>query len=353
MPLQRRFVSTFALAPLVLLMCSVVQAQETVPAGSSVAAASAQIPVAAAGAPPVSAKGKKNEYTGPTSVVMLAPTPMLDEEGRQRVDPNGKLMFNPPVAQQRDKKGHPLFDDKGKPVFQTAKDMGYDETGHKIHIEKEKPAKAVPVSISRGVMTVDGYTGKAALNYDIPDLKYIYLYAPGIGIAVVSNVMFPGATEQAGAFDDRTLTVTVNGHVLQVASDNRLLGKKPESAFVRVDREFVLPSKFPVVGYGNTNRPPYMWPGAKPNKELAGVVQAPPVPRSLLPVQLLKPCPAGYMRPSGASVLPGQVSAEPACVPIAKAAAPTMSASASKAPAVNGASAVTKTTSASGQEAQK
>ncbi|MGH9597870.1 MAG: hypothetical protein ACRD3K_13830, partial [Edaphobacter sp.] len=56
-------------------------------------------------------KGKKGEqvYTGPTTVIELAPTPMLDEEGKQRQAPDGKLMFNPPVKQQRDKKGHPLF----------------------------------------------------------------------------------------------------------------------------------------------------------------------------------------------------------------------------------------------------
>src|ERR1700761_4103617 len=63
-------------------------------------------------------KGKQ-EYTGPMTLVVLEPTPMLDEEGNQRQDPDGKLMFNPPVKQQRDKFGHPLFDAQGKPVMQT------------------------------------------------------------------------------------------------------------------------------------------------------------------------------------------------------------------------------------------
>jgi hypothetical protein len=65
-------------------------------------------------------EAKKKIYTGPNTVIVLPPTPMLDEEGRQRLDPDGQPMFNPAVRQQRDKKGHPLFDDKGKPVFQTA-----------------------------------------------------------------------------------------------------------------------------------------------------------------------------------------------------------------------------------------
>src|SRR5580704_8463979 len=89
--------------------------------------------------------GKKEIYNGPTEIVVLAPTPMLDNEGRQRLDPDGKPIFNPPVKQQRDKFGHPLFDEHGKPVFQTATELGYDEHGHKLHVEKVKPPKMTPV----------------------------------------------------------------------------------------------------------------------------------------------------------------------------------------------------------------
>jgi len=287
-------------------------AQEAAPA---VPAASAQALVPSK----AKAKEKKGEYTGPNTVIELPPAPMLDEEGRQRLDPDGKPMFNPPVRQQRDKKGHPVFDQDGKPVMQTAKDLGYDEHGKKIHEGKEKKVKATPVSISRGVMTVDGMAGKAALNYDIADLKYLYFYAPGVGITVVSNAPFPGAKEQPGAFSDMTLTVTADGHTLQLASDKRLLGKKPESAFVLVDRDFRLPSTFPVMGYGTLRKAPYAWPGAKENAKVAGLVEPPPLPPSLIPVQLAKPCPAGQMRPATKPALPGEAAAVQPCVPIAKA----------------------------------
>lgn len=260
-------------------------------------------------------KGKKDEYTGPNTIVELPATPMLDEQGIQRLDPDGKPMWNPPVKQQRDKHGHPLFDENGKPVFQTATELGYDEHGKKLHAKKEKPPKMIPVSISRGTMTVDGMTGKAALNYDIPDLKYIYLYAPGIGVAVVSNEPFAGATEQKNAFTDNTLTVTVGDHTLQLASDKRLLGKRPESAYVLVDRTFKLPSIFPVIGYGTVTKAPYVWPGAKPYTRLAGD-EAPPPPADLLPVQLLSPCPSGQMRRAAPPVLPGQTAPPQPCVPI-------------------------------------
>ena len=260
-------------------------------------------------------KKGKQEYTGPTTVVELPPAPMLDEEGKQRQDPDGKLMFNPPVRQQRDKKGHPLFDAQNKPVMQTKDNLGYDENGKKLHALKEKPPKTVSVSINHGTLTVDGLIGKAALNYEIKDLKYVYFYVPGIGTTVVSNDPFPGAVEQKHAFDDKTLTVTVGEHVLQLSSDNRLLGKAPESAFVLVDKSFLVPTKFPVMGYGPIRVAPYAWPGSK-NNELKGAVEAPPLPADLRPTLLLQPCPPGQMRTAGSPTLPGQTAAPHPCVPI-------------------------------------
>jgi hypothetical protein len=287
----------------------------------AVAAAGAMTPGVAVLPVKAAAKGKakKLEYTGPTDVIVLPASPMLDEEGRQRLDPDEQPMFNPPLRQQRDKKGHSLFNESGKPVFQTATDRGYDERGKKLHVVKVKEPKMTPVSISRGTYTVDGMIGKAELNYDIPDFKYIYMYVPGIGTLVVSNVPFPGAKEQQKAFDDKTLTVTVGDHRMQIGSDKRVLGKKPASAFVLVDRDFRLPSKYPVVGYGKVLKAPYSWPGGRENEALAGaLVQPPPIPVSLKPVLLLAPCPSGQMRRAAPPVLPGQVAPTRPCVAIPK-----------------------------------
>jgi hypothetical protein len=281
-------------------------------------AASALKPPQSSGTTASALKGKKGDepYTGPTTVIELPPTPMLDEEGKQRQDPDGKLMWNLPVKQQRDKKGHPLFDLKGQPVMQTKDTLGYDENGKKIHPVKEKPPKTVSVSISHGTLTVDGLIGKAALNYEIKDLKYVYFYVPGIGTTVVSNDPFPGAVEQKDAFDDKTLTVTVGEHVLQLASDNRLLGKSPESAYVLVDKYFSAPARFPVMGYGPIRVAPYAWPGSKQNNEEKGALEAPPLPVDLRPALLLQPCPSGQMRLAGPKVLPGQAAPVQPCVPI-------------------------------------
>lgn len=305
------------------------QQTEAAPAVSApVMSQTAPAAMPAAEKPAAKEKGKKGKevYTGPTQIVEQPATPMLDEEGRQRLDPDGKPMFNPPVKQQRDKKGHPLFDDKGKPVYQTAAELGFDEKGKKIKGKKEKPPKVVRVEITRGTLSIDGMTGKAALNYDIPDLKYIYLYAPGIGVAIVSNEMFPGATEQKNGFSDKTLLITAEGHSLEVYSETRLLGKKPESAFVRLDRDFKLPTSFPVMGYGTLRVPPYGWPGAKANKDIGSKVAPPPLPKNMRPVQLLPPCPAGQMREAGRKALPGETLPDPPCVPIKpKAATPASS----------------------------
>ena len=287
------------------------------PAAAAAPPAPALIPRDIPAAPKAKGKSKKVEYTGPTTIVELPPTPMLDEEGKQRLDPDGKPMWNAPVKQQRDKKGHPLFDEGGKPVFQTASELGYDEKGKKLHAKKEKEPKKIPVSIERGTMTVDGMTGKAALNYDIADFKYLYLYAPGIGVAIVSNEPFPGATEEKAAFNETQLTVLTGGHTLQLASDKRLLGKKPQSAYVLMDRQFTLPSRFPVMGYGTVRKAPYSWPGAKAYERAADVADfAPPPPADLMPVQLLKPCPSGQMRKPAPPTLPGQAPPVQPCVPI-------------------------------------
>jgi hypothetical protein len=305
---------------LVLVFTSIgrVAAQETQLAPSSTQQST--VPAAAAASVQKNKNGKQ-EYTGPTTLVVLPPTPMLDEEGKQRQDPDGKLMFNPPVRQQRDKKGHPLFDAQGKPVMQTKDTLGYDENGKKLHALKEKAPKTVSLSISRGTLTVDGMTGKAALNYEIKDLKYVYFYVPGIGTTVVSNDPFPGSVEQKNAFDDKTLTVTVGEHVLQLSSDNHLLGKTPQPAFVLVDKNFSVPAKFPVMGYGPIRVAPYAWPGSKNNVELKGAVEAPPLPADLRPALLLQPCPQGQMRRAGPPALPGQIAAPPSCVPIVPAVA--------------------------------
>ena len=298
------------------------QSQTTTPDNSATPVAPPATPTPVKLVTPAAPAKGKAPYAGPTTVVVLPPTPMLDAEGKQRVDPDGKLMFNPAVSQIRDKKGHPVFDENGKPVFATATNLGYDEKGKKITVKKGKPPKMEPVSIVAGTLTVDGWTGKARLNYDIADFKYLYIFAPGIGTSIVSQNTFPGAKEQAGAFNGKSLRITVDGHPIELASDKLLLGKKPQSAWVAVDRGFLLPAKFPAFGYGTTTKAPYAWPGSKEGAVAKGAIPAPPLPADVRPTLLLTPCPAGMMRPAGPPVLPGQTAPVRPCAPINQSAAP-------------------------------
>jgi hypothetical protein len=206
--------------------------------------------------------------------------------------------------------------------------------------KKEKPPKVTPVTIQRGILTVDGWAAKAALNYDIADLKYIYISTPGVGTAVISNEPFPGAKAQPDAFNEGSLKVTVDGHQLEIASDKRLLpGKKPVTAWVLLDTTYTYPANSAVVGYGYDTKAPYTWPGSKPNATVKGIASnAPPVPTYLRPtptaglcaplkpgmteVQMhaanpnnLPPCKAGPVDKNGSVVAGAPAPAPPAATP--------------------------------------
>ena len=61
---------------------------------------------------------------------------------------------------------------------------------------------------------------------------------------------------------------------------------------------------------------------AKDGGLVAGIVQAPPLPKDLTPVLALQPCPAGQMRMGGRKVLPGETAPDQPCVAIPKGTAP-------------------------------
>jgi len=180
----------------------------------------------------------------------------------------------------------------GKPLAPTP--VGKRGKGGKA--KKEKQPKQTPVNIVQGTLTVDGWTGKARLNYDIADLKFIYLWVPGVGTVVVSNGYFPQAKDELKAFSDNTLTVDANGHTIQLYSQKRLLNRrKPAPAFVYVDTSYQLSSAFPVMGYGTVLKPPYAWPGARRVQvATGGAVVPPPLPKELRPALVAPLCvPAG------------------------------------------------------------
>jgi hypothetical protein len=142
------------------------------------------------------------------------------------------------------------------------------------------------MTIERGVLTVDGWTGKADLNYQIPDFKFAYIWVPGLGTAVISHDFFKGSKLQVDAFDGNMLTVKIDEHTLQLTSERPLLpskGKKvkTESAYVALDTTYAHPSLFPVFGYGDTGVAPFKWPGSL--ADLHRNPDAPPLPPGIKP----------------------------------------------------------------------
>lgn len=180
----------------------------------------------------------------------------------------------------------------------------------KQKVKKEKPPKLVPVDIVHGKLTIDGLIAKAGLNFQIIDLKYFYIWVPGLGTAIVSNQPFAGATLEGGALDSNTLTVTVDGHKLELSCDRPLLvtkeekkeeskeerdeakqkpvkvdakkpnkKDKPVAMYVAIDRNWQKPSSYPEFGYGDLSKAPYSWPGTL--ADLSPNSKAPPLPDNL------------------------------------------------------------------------
>ncbi len=52
------------------------------------------------------------------------------------------------------------------------------------------------MKIENGTLTVDGWTGKARLNYDISEVKFLYVSIPGQGTVIASMEQFPNSSPQ-------------------------------------------------------------------------------------------------------------------------------------------------------------
>ena len=141
--------------------------------------------------------------------------------------------------------------------------------------------KDIGMKVANGTLTVDGWTGKAHLNYDIHDVKFLYVSIPGTGTVIASMEQFPNSIEQKNALDGKTLTLkTPDDHIVQLSSDEALIDKKEHVFYVLLDKTYVQPGRFPTMGYGTTAQAPYAWPSARPTNagEQKLSASAPPLP---------------------------------------------------------------------------
>jgi hypothetical protein len=159
---------------------------------------------------------------------------------------------------EMDKLNRPILDVEGNAI-----PVLYDKKGHRVHMTAKVP-KPHPASIVAGVLTVDGWIGKAELNYEIRDLRYLYISAPPFGTMVISSSEFPGSTEVKGAFTPSGLDLKMDDHEVLLETKRPILHEKSaESAWVKVDKTYLADRRSPVLGYGAKLASPYQWPGAR------------------------------------------------------------------------------------------
>lgn len=185
------------------------------------------------------------------------------------------------------------FDEQGNPVK-----LPPCSKKDKVCQQKRKELlkqKKIGLHVQNGTLTVDGWTGKARLNYDVKNFQYLYVSVPTYGTIVASPEHFPNSTELKNALDGQTLTITTkDDHIVQLASDELLAGKQKHSIFYSVDSNYRQPGNFPSVGYGFVNKAPYAWPGTLPLTEdqKRRMAQAPVLPKGMEAREMTLPCQA-------------------------------------------------------------
>jgi hypothetical protein len=139
-----------------------------------------------------------------------------------------------------------------------------------------------------GVYTVDGLVAKVRLNYDVNGVSFLYLFAPGVGTAVISAESEPKAVVSSATLKENELSFTVGEHRFNLTGVALSTGKgsAPAHLNVRLDRAAWGLNRQPMIGFGDAAVMPYQWPGAltaaaPPAPESAEVL--PPVPVTLLP----------------------------------------------------------------------
>lgn len=275
---------------------SPVPAQQTAPAPASAPAASTQ---------------PSEEKIEPTTPAQMEGSPALEKPAKPLTKSEEKALRK---KQKEDEKKAKEAEEEKKFLKLQGDDIvapTLDADGNPIHLapcskkdkvcQKKRKAllkkKTAGMKIENGTLTVDGWTGKARLNYDISEVKFLYVWVPGMGTTIISTQNFPGAKEQKDALKGNTLSVkTADDHLIQLNSDNPLMGKskKSLSMWVATDADYNLTAKYPTFGYGSTAKAPYNWPGTRPlsekeQKQLQAS-HAPPLPKGMETKQMELPC---------------------------------------------------------------
>lgn len=283
---------------LALLVSPVLAGQQSSPAAPAVPAA-ASVPAAESQTSPAvrppDSSDDRPAATADTQPGMPAPK-LSEKEAKKRAHDAEKAAREKEkdatyLKLQGDEIVAPTLDADGKPVelAPCARKDRECQKKRKAMLHRKK----VGMKIENGTLTVDGWTGKARLNYDISEVKFLYVSIPGQGTVIASMEQFPNSTPQKKALDGKTLTIQTPGdHVVQISSDNNLVDKKDHIIYVATDTGYTQPGRFPTIGYGSTAKAPYNWPGVRPLREdeLKISAKAPPLPSGMSVSEMKLPC---------------------------------------------------------------
>lgn len=159
----------------------------------------------------------------------------------------------------------------------------------KVAVPKHGAEKLLYGKVRDGVYTVDGMVAKVQLNYDVNGVRFLYMFVPGIGTAVISATADPEAVVTEARLEGNDLSFSAGDHhymLSGIALANEK-GAPPQHLYVKLDRTAWKLSRRPMVGFGDAGQVPYQWPGAlaaapaSAQPEESQVI--PPVPVSLLP----------------------------------------------------------------------
>jgi hypothetical protein len=145
-----------------------------------------------------------------------------------------------------------------------------------------RPDKLITAKIHDGVLTVDGLVAQVRLNYDIHDQSYMYVFLPGTGTAIISLSPLPNGERVKDLFRGSKMAFTIDGHSFEIVSQGNL-SEGATSGYVALDRHTAMIARSPMVGFGMTTRPPYVWPLSGKPATAADTAYSTNLPASMLP----------------------------------------------------------------------
>ena len=140
-------------------------------------------------------------------------------------------------------------------------------TGAMVFSFSAEPVKTTAQDLQRGT-AIHLQNGRLYLNGELihkgfsvmqARFAYLYFYVPERGLFTISNHEFEGAVQQ-GTFNERELSLTVNGLNLVLKSSSQILANESSPAWVKFDPNFKLEVKSVMLGYGDKEKAPYEWP---------------------------------------------------------------------------------------------